>query len=917
MNTMIRLQHFFVFFTILWSSHLTFGQTTQLRNDFCGSTLPALGTNIYADAVPSAQAYRFRIVNQANSATFIFDSSNRWFNLISAGANPVNNQTYEVEVAVNMGSGFGSYGTMCLVNTPVVINPTTQLRNDFCNQTIASIGTNIFADFVLEAIAYRFRIVNQATNATIIFDSPNRWFNLVAVGANPVFYETYQVDVAINTGSGFGAYGTACLVNTPDATFPTTQVRDDYCGVTIPSLGTNIPVNAIPQAVAYRYRIFNQTSGITTIFDSPNSAFNMVAAGVSPIFNETYLIDVAVDMGIGFGPYGSACSVFTPFAITPSTQLRVDFCGAVIPTLGTNIFADQVNGAVLYRFRSVNQNTGVITVFDSPTRWFNLVTAGANPQLGQSFSITVAVNIGQGFGAYGSACIVNTQPVPLSPITKIRNDFCGVYLPALGTNIFADNVIGAVGYRFRITNVLTGVTTIYDRNVRFFNLILAGVSPQIAQQYQIDVAVNIGNGFGNYGVACFVFTPHIAPTQIVAADCGTTQDLLFYEYINAVPSAQAELYQFRIRNGVFESISPMVSDPEIRFFDFPSYAYNTTYQVDVRIRFNGVWGPYGPNCLISTVAEPYTQLQTNEFGGNNNCGITLPSVSSRIYAFGIPLIDSYKFRVTRNTYVDSVVTNVRNFRLTDLPNFANNLEYGAAYTVEVALEFNGDFTPYGVQCDVFTPSAETQLRADFCGVTLATVGQNIFADAVAGAQQYRFEIDNGNGITEFTSNNRWFSLVNAGVSAPNTIYTIRVAIGVNSFFYPYGAACTVQTPGVMMAENTGIQESTLNEAIVLQNSISHDTETNSVAFDGTVVPFEFRAFPNPTSDQFQLVILNADKNHAVEVSILDATGALVFGLHTNSELLSNERLGSNLSPGIYFVRVQSNEQSQVLRIVKN
>jgi hypothetical protein len=905
---------------MLWITPAVFGQTTQLRNDFCGATLPALGTNIYADAVPSAQAYRFRIVNQANSATFIFDSSNRWFNLISAGANPVNNQTYEVEVAVNMGSGFGSYGTMCLVNTPVVVNPTTQLRDDFCNQTIASIGTNIFADFVLEAIAYRFRIVNQATNATIIFDSPNRWFNLIAVGANPVFYETYQVDVAINTGSGFGSYGTPCFVNTPNDVFPTTQVREDYCGITVPALGTNIPIVAIPQAIAYRVRVFNQTSNSTITFDTPNNFFNLVLAGVSPIFNETYVIDVAVDMGIGFGPYGSACSVFTPFAITPITQLRVDFCGAVIPTLGTNIFADEVVGAVTYRFRSVNQNTGVITVFDSPTRWFNLVNAGANPQLGQSFSITVAVNIGQGFGAYGSACVVNTQPVPLTPTTKIRNDFCGVYLPALGTNIFADNVIGAQMYRFRIKNVVSGVTITYDRNVRFFNLILAGASPQIAQQYEIDVAVNMGSGFGNYGASCFVFTPHIAPTQIEAFDCGSTKDMLFYEYIQAVPSAQAEMYQFRIRNGAFESISIVTNDPQIRFFDFPAYAYNTAYDVDVRIRFNGVWGPWGSSCIVSTVAQPYTQLQTNQFGGNNNCGATLPSVSSTIYAFGIPLVQTYKFRVTRNTYIDSVVTNVRSFKLTDLPNFSSNIEFGVPYSVEVAVQINGDYTPYGVQCDVFTPSPITQLRADFCGATLTTVGQNIFANAVTGAQQYRFEIDNGNGITEFTSNNRWFSLVNAGVAAPNTLYTIRVAIGVNGDFYPYGAACTVQTPpSVMMQENIGVQEATTEDTEELLFSVMGENELTASHADSkrNVALLDFQAYPNPANNHFQLLALNADKNYPIQISILDASGALVSALETNTELLGSLRLGMNLSPGVYFVRILSNEQSKVLRIIKN
>ena len=767
-------------------------------------------------------------------------------------------------------------------------------------------------------MAYRFRIINQATSATIIYDSSDRWFNLIAVGANPVLGETYEVEVALDLGSGFEAYGPSCLLDTPPIQQQTTQLRNDFCGVTLDALGTNIYADNVEQSVAYRFRIFNQTSGITTIYDSPDRWFNMVEAGVSPIFNETYEIDVAVDMGAGFGIYGAMCLVNTPVVITPTSQLRNDYCGITLGALGTNIFADNVIGAVTYRFRIYNQSTGVTTIYDSSTRWFNLVSSGANPQFNQTFEIDVAINIGIGFGSYGAMCIVNS-PVVVSPITQIRGDFCGAYIAALGSNIFADNVLGAQMYRFRVTNVVTNVTVFIDRTQRWFNLIAAGANPQIAQEFQIDVAVNIGSGFGDYGPACSVFTPHVTPTQIEAFDCGSTKDMLFYEYIQAVPSAQAELYQFRIREGASESISIVTNNPQIRFFDFPSYAYNTAYDVDVRIRFNGVWGPWGPSCIVSTVAEPYTQLQTNQFGGNNNCGATLPSVSSTIYAFGIPLVQTYKFRVSRNAYIDSVVTNVRSFKLTDLPEFADNIEYGVPYTVEVAIQINGDYTPYGVQCDVFTPSPETQLRADFCGATLTTNGQNIFADAVAGAQQYRFEIDNGNSITEFTSNNRWFSLIAAGVAAPNTVYTIRVAIGVNGDFYPYGSACTVQTPpSFMMPETLGIQEASLqNEEMFLTSQNSTDSNLENAENDANSIPMQILAFPNPTSSYFQLQLVNSDKSDAIYISILDASGALVYDLTTNTDLINNERFGMNLSPGVYFVRVIANNQSQVIRIIKN
>ena len=697
----------------------------------------------------------------------------------------------------------------------------------------------------------------------------------------------------------------------------TTQLRNDFCGATISTLGTNIFANKVTGAQGYRFRIVNQANAATFIYETSNRFFNLVTAGASPLNNQTYEIEVAVNMGSGFGAYGASCLVNTPSVINPLTQLRPEFCGATLASLGTNVLATAVPGATGYRFRFFNQNTGVTTVFSTTNRFTSLVTAGTGAQFNQTFLVDVAVNIGSGFGSYGSQCTVNT-PVVVTPTTKIRNDFCGATISTLGSNIFADNITGAIAYRFRIFNVLTGVTSTYDRTQRWFNLISAGVNPQLAQEFQIDVAVNIGSGFGSYGDLCSVFTPHLPPTTIELADCGTTQDLLFYEFIDAVPNAQAEMYQFRIRNGNFESLSLEVSDPQIRFFDFPSFAYGTEYEVDVRMRLNNNWGPFGPSCNVSTVDVPYTQLQTAQFGGGNNCGATLSSVSSRIYAFGIPLIPTYKFRVTRNSYVDSIETNVRNFRLTDLPNFTANIEFGVPYTVEVALLFNGEFTEYGVQCEVFTPSPNTQLRVDFCGTTLSSIGQNIFADAVSGAQQYRFEINNGNGITEFTSNNRWFSLTNAGVAAPNTTYTVRVAIGVNGDFYPYGSACQVHTPAqLLMPENPEILELSTLENLNMQTDLF--SEEHAIARKSTeqsVMDLKVSAFPNPTSAYFNLNLENLDTEE-VQVRILTSTGAEVFSQKMNSSTVKNYLFGHELAPGVYFVNVATNKSSQTIQIVKN
>ena len=697
----------------------------------------------------------------------------------------------------------------------------------------------------------------------------------------------------------------------------TTQIRAEFCGATLGALGTNIFADGLPGAQIFRFRIINQNTGVTTIFDRDQRFFNLINAGANPLNNQTFLIDVAVNDGNGFGSYGSACLVHTPVSIDPQTQLRSDFCNLEIAAINTNIYADGVNGTIMYRYRIHNLTTGVTTIYDRDRRWFNLVTAGANPQVNQILQIDVALDQGTGFGAYGPACLVYT-PIMAVPTTQLRDDFCGVYLPALGSNIFANSVLGATMYRFRIQNVITGTTIIYDRTSRWFNLIHAGANPQITQQFLVDVAVNTGAGFGAYGPACNVFTPHLPPTQIQAFDCGTTKEWLFYEFIHAIPNTQASFYQFRIRTGAFEALSEPTELAQIKFSDFVGVNYGMSYNFDVRFMRNGVWGPFGPACTISTIDVPTTQVQTNQFGGNNNCGWQLPSVGSNIHAFNIPFVNSYKFRVSRNSYVDSIVTPIRRFRLIDLPNFSNNAEFGAAYNVEVAVELNGNYTEYGVMCQVFTPSPTTQLRADFCGVTLTALGQNIFAEQVTGAHQYRFEIDNGSTITTFTTNNRWFNLISAGVAAPNTLYSIRVAIGVNGNFYPYGAVCTVLTPGTLMAENLGIQEAhTIESPSEIEfNDPSLEIEKITLTHSKPI-DFNFSVYPNPFSGSFQLSFVDLPIDAQVNVTLFDASGSLLHSGVSTLEQTTRDKFGMDLAPGLYFVRVETSGISKFLRVIKN
>lgn len=135
-----------------------------------------------------------------------------------------------------------------------------------------------------------------------------------------------QVKLPINTGTNFTEAGiirtnfptyfsfdksfySQIFVETPPET---TQLRADFRGITLTSLGQNIYVDAKSGVVTYRYQIQNIQTSTVTIYDRNLNYFNLITASASPEYDKEYSIRVAMDKGSGFGSYGASYSVFTP-----------------------------------------------------------------------------------------------------------------------------------------------------------------------------------------------------------------------------------------------------------------------------------------------------------------------------------------------------------------------------------------------------------------------------------------------------------------------------------------------------------------------------------------------------------------------------------------------------------------------------
>ncbi len=166
---------------------------------------------IFADNVPFAAGYRFRVTNLVSSAQVMLDRPIRDFKM-SLISGVQYNATYSVEVAVKNTDGtYLPYGALCNITTPSF--PTSQLQTSQCDApAVASMGTTIYADSYPGATAYRFEFVSGSYSYT--FDRPIRSFVLSTV-PGLVAGTTYSVRVAIQLGGVFGPFGKICSLTTP------------------------------------------------------------------------------------------------------------------------------------------------------------------------------------------------------------------------------------------------------------------------------------------------------------------------------------------------------------------------------------------------------------------------------------------------------------------------------------------------------------------------------------------------------------------------------------------------------------------------------------------------------------------------------------------------------------------------------
>ena len=204
----------------------------------------------------------------------------------------------------------------------------------------------------------------------------------------------------------------------------------------------------------------------------------------------------------------------------------------------------------------------------------------------------------------------------------------------------------------------------------------------------------------------------------------------------------------------------------------------------------------------------------------------------------------------------------------------------------------GTWGSFGTACTLTTPStslAPTQLRSDFCGITLPSLNSTtkIYCDPVVGATNYEWQItDVATGNVVFTKQRsaQWTDFYLKGYFTTilyNHTYSIKVRAYVNGVWGTFGNACNLTTPAVgARYAFIGVEETELESSV------------------------NINAYPNPTSEVLNIDFDNVPTNASVE--IYNMVGELVLTQQLSA--LNNTINTTSLANGLYHAKIIGNNK---------
>ena len=283
------------------------------------------------------------------------------------------------------------------------------------------------------------------------------------------------------------------------------------------------------------------------------------------------------------------------------TQLNsLNSCNQTLLTISQLIYANIVSGLnVGYRFRVTDTQTNAVQTIDRNLHWFGLGLLSSY-EYARTYKVEVMIRRnGVWLGYYGGPCFVTTPALSTVGVgSGVSATQCGTTLATISTIINTVPVANATGYRFRLTNTVTGLVQTIDRTLQWFS-ITNFPKFTYGTTYAIEVAVKTtSTTYSPYGATCTITTPDVL--GLVAGSCGVTlpsNSTIVY----TTPRDRVTTYRFQLINTTTNAVK--IIDRTLHWFGFnvfAGYAPGTAYEVRVAYQTTGDFSVFSEVCLVTS-----------------------------------------------------------------------------------------------------------------------------------------------------------------------------------------------------------------------------------------------------------------------------------------------------------------------------
>jgi len=466
-----------------------------------------------------------------------------------------------------------------------------------------------------------------------------------------------------------------------------------------------ITVNAVP-TVTVSGTMTITAGGSTTLTATGATTYSWVpGTGLSATTGSVVTANPGSTTAYTTTGTSSGCSGTKTFTVTVNpvvgpTNLHVNSCGITETSLTQTLWCNQVSNAQQYRYELTDLSNGsvyyyirTINASNFQMDWVSSVTYA------RTYSIKVAVMVGGNWSAYGVACNVTT---PAAPTTKLHTNSCGITETSLSQTLWCNQVIGAQGYWYELTDISNGNMYTYLRSGNASNFQMNWVSSvTYGKTYSIRVAAVVGGVTLAYGVTCNVTTPAVPTTKLATASCGITETALNQVlYCDAVSNATQYRYELvDISNGNTYTYVRTTSLTNFQMDWVSGVTYGKTYSIRVAAYVGNTWLSYATACNVTTPAAPTTKLATAY------CNIVETSFSQVLYCDAVTGATQYRYECVDisngNSYYYTRTTNLTNFAM----NWVSGVTTSKTYNVRVTSYVGGTWLPYGPTCSVTTAAS--------------------------------------------------------------------------------------------------------------------------------------------------------------------------------------------------------------------